>query len=168
MRNYAESDYAINKKADGIVYRFADQTVEVTVEDYLRENPGKTTADFAALKALSDEDYYETDRRDYRQTWKNTPIDKLFDEETAILSILSVEDDYIEREEHKAAYAKHKSTAAIVMNKMTVVQRRRYLMYHIDGFSLRQIAEIEGVQHSKIQNSINEAEKKIKKFLASG
>ena len=50
---------------------------------------------------------------------------------------------------------------------MTVVQRRRYLLYHVDGLSLRQIAESEGVQHSKIQNSINEAEKKIKKFLAS-
>ena len=168
MKNYTESDYAINKKADGIVYRFADQTVEVTVEDYLRENPGKTIADFAALKALSDEDYYETDRRDYRQTWKNTPIDKLFEEETAILSTPSMEDDYIEREERKSVYAKRKAAAVLALDMLTVVQRRRYLMYHVDGLSLRQIAEIEGVQHSKIQNSINEAEKKIKKFLASG
>jgi len=77
MRNYADSDYAINKNADGIVYRFADQIVEVTLEDYLEENPGKTSADFTELKALSDEDYYETDRCSYRQTWKNTSFDAL-------------------------------------------------------------------------------------------
>ena len=72
MKNYQSTDYAVNKNADGIVYRFAYQTIEVTLDDYLRENPGKTAADFAELKALSDADYYETDRSDCRQTWKNT------------------------------------------------------------------------------------------------
>jgi hypothetical protein len=33
--------------------------VEVTLEDFLRDNPDKTEEDFAALKALSDEIYYQ-------------------------------------------------------------------------------------------------------------
>ena len=41
MKNYRDSDYAANKYASGIVYRFANKTVTVTVEDYLKENPGK-------------------------------------------------------------------------------------------------------------------------------
>ena len=167
MRNFTESDYAINKKADGIVYRFADQTVVVTLEDYLHENPGKTTADFAALKTLSDEDYYETDRRDYRQTWKNTPLDKLFEEETAILSISSMEDDYIEREEQKDLSAKQKSLAVNAMNTLTDAQRRRYLLYHVHGMTYREIGKAENANHKSVEESILAAEKKIHKFLSN-
>jgi hypothetical protein len=125
MKNFKDSDYAVNKNAKGIVYRFADQTVEVTLEDYLRENPGKTAADFAALKALSDEDYYATDRSDYRQTWKNTSFDTLDEDETALFSAPSVEEELIERGEREAAYAKRKSTVARALDTLTEVQRRR-------------------------------------------
>ena len=168
MKNFTKTDYAINRKADGIVYRFANQTVIVTLEDYLRENPSNTAADFAALKALSDSDYYETDRRDYRQTWKNTPLDTLFEEETAILATPSMEDDFIEHEEQRALSVKQKDLAAKALDKLTDVQRRRYLMYHVDGLTMREIAEREGVIHSKIQNSLASAQKKIKKVLAGG
>ena len=168
MKNFTKTDYASNRNSEGIVYRFANQTVVVTLDDYLRENPDKTAADFVALKALSDEDYYETDRRDYRQTWKNTPLDKLFEEETAILATSSLEDDFIECEEQKALSAKQKAIASNALDKLTDVQRRRYLMYHVDGLSMRQIAEREGVIHSKIQNSLESAQKKIQKILAEG
>lgn len=59
MKNYHKSDYALNKYRKGIVYKFADGIVEVKLEDYLRENPDKTEADFQALKRLSDEWYLE-------------------------------------------------------------------------------------------------------------
>ncbi|WP_333783126.1 hypothetical protein [Lutispora saccharofermentans] len=59
MKNYKDSDYALNKFSEGIVYKFADRIVEVTLEDYLTENPGKTAEDFLELKALSDEIYHE-------------------------------------------------------------------------------------------------------------
>ena len=76
MKNYQDSDYALNKKnMQAIVYRFADGSVmEITLADYLAENPGKTEADFIALKALSDADYHERDKEEYRQTWKNASI----------------------------------------------------------------------------------------------
>ena len=47
LKNYTDSDYAINKYSEGIVYKFADGIVEVTLADYLRDNPGKTEEDFA-------------------------------------------------------------------------------------------------------------------------
>ena len=39
MKNYKDSDYARNKFSEGIVYRFADRIVEITLKDYLAENP---------------------------------------------------------------------------------------------------------------------------------
>ncbi len=59
MKNYKDSDYALNKFSEGIVYRFADRIVEITLEDYLAESPGKTAEDFLELKALSDEIYHQ-------------------------------------------------------------------------------------------------------------
>ena len=53
MNNYRKSDYAVNKFSEGIVYRFNSETIEVTLEDYLKENPGKTEQDFQKLKAIS-------------------------------------------------------------------------------------------------------------------
>ena len=166
MKNYHNSDYAANKNAKGIVYRFADQTLEVTLTDYLRENPNKTAADFATLKALSDEDYYETDRSSYRQTWKNTSFEVLKEDEMTMLVAPSAEDEIIGLREQAEAYAKQQSIAALVLDKLTDVQRRRYLMYHVQGLSTWHIAELEGVNQSKIANSLSLAEKKIKKILA--
>ena len=168
MKNYAQNDYSLNKNAKGIVYRFADQTVEITLEDYLRENPDKTQTDFAEFKALSDSDYYDTDRADYRQTWKNTSLDTLDEDEMLAFSVPSVEEEVIDQREQAEAYAKMQTTAVLALDKLTDVQRRRYLMYHADGLTMRQIADKEGVIHSKIQKSLDAAEKKIRKFLADG
>ena len=74
MRNYRKSDYAINKYSPNIVYRFHDEIIEVSLEDYLKENPDKTEQDFAELKALSDEIYYEQDRTESAQTRKDVSI----------------------------------------------------------------------------------------------
>jgi DNA-directed RNA polymerase specialized sigma24 family protein len=167
MKNYAQSDYALNKNAGGIVYAFADQTVEVTLEDYLLENPGKTAADFAELKALSDADYYETDRSDYRQTWKNMSFDRLTEEELDALCTPSAEQSVIEQGAEEAVYTGMRSSAFQALAKLTEVQRRRYLMYHAHGMTEREIAEKEGAFRNAVHQSLKEAEKKIKKFLSA-
>ena len=51
VQNYRKSDYAINKNSPNIVYRFHNEIIEITLEDYLKENPDKTEHDFAELKA---------------------------------------------------------------------------------------------------------------------
>jgi len=168
MKNYAQSDYALNKNAKGIIYHFADKIVEVTLADYLRENPDKTAADFEELKALSDADYYEADRSGYRQTWKNTSLDTLYEDETAIFSVPSAEDEVIRQREQAEAYAKRQSTATFALEKLTEVQRRRYLLHHAHGKTVREIADIEGVFFTSVHESIQAAERKIKKVLSEG
>ena len=77
MQNYRKSDYAINKNSPNIVYRFHNEIIEITLEDFLKENPDKTEHDFAELKALSDQIYYEQDRAESAQTRKDVSIHAL-------------------------------------------------------------------------------------------
>ena len=166
MKNYTDSDYAVNKNAEGIVYRFADQTVEVTLADYLRENPDKTEADFAQLKALSDSDYYEQDRNNLRQTRRNVQLSGL--DETELCSTPSPEIEVVERDGKATKQRKRQELAMQALGKLTDVQRQRYLMYHAKGMTVREIAKVDGAHFTTIHESLQAAEKKIKKFLANG
>lgn len=168
MKNYRDSDYALNKHSKGIVYRFADKIVEVTLAGYLAENPDKTEADFRMLKELSDSIYLDQVQDENAQTKKNSPFDEL--DETMLCCSPSPEDaitDRIEAQEEAERHRKCLEKMNLALDKLTDVQRRRYLLYHARGLTLRQIAEMEGVVHSKIQKSVDAAEKKIKNFLGN-
>jgi len=167
MKNYMDSDYALNKKNTGaIVYRFADGSLlEVTLADYLAENPGKTEEDFQILKALSDADYRERDRDEYRQTWKNVTINGL--EETDCCAGDALEDEVIEQPEREVLEAARHELALQALDLFTEAQRRRYLLYAADGLTTREIAAREGASQRTVMDSIQWAEKKIKKFLAN-
>ena len=164
MKNYQDSDYALNKYSGGIVYRFADGIVEYTLADYLAENPDKTEADFIALKALSDTDYYERDRADYRQTWKSVSIHGM--EETEDCAGDTLEHEVIELPEREAEENSRRELAHRALDTLTEVQKRRYLLYAANGLTTREIAEKEGASQRTVMDSIQWAEKKIKKFLA--
>lgn len=91
LKNYKESDYALNKYSQGIVYKFVDGALEVTLEDYLRDNPDKTEDDFAELKALSDEIYHEQVVLEHRICRKNISIDLVPETELVIAPEFDVE-----------------------------------------------------------------------------
>ena len=166
MKNYTDNDYALNKvNKKAIVYRFADEIVEVTVEDYLRENPDKTAADFAELKALSDEDYKDRDREDYRLTYKNVSFHGLDD--TDACCVPSPEEILFDEPERKTRKERMRRQAYEAIATLTEVQRRRYIQHHVEGLSSWKIAELEGRGHKAILYSLWAAEKKIKKYLAN-
>lgn len=77
MKNYRDSDFALNKFSEGIVYKFANEVIEITMEDYLRETPGATEEDFLKWKDLSDSDYEEQSRKENAQTKKNVSLSLL-------------------------------------------------------------------------------------------
>jgi len=169
MKHYTNSDYALNKHSLGIVYKFADGIVEITLEDYLASNPAKTEADFEKLKVFSDNDYYSGDRATYRQTWK----DILYPEVDEVLkeTDISAEETFFDgldllREDCERQIKM--DFAHQILNQLTEVQRRRYIMHKIQGLTTRQIAEIEGSKQQSIMESLQAAEKKIKKVLSKG
>ena len=53
------------------------------------------------------------------------------------------------------------------LSKLTDIQRKRYLLYTIQGLSTWQIADLEGTNQKSVYESLQAAEKKIRKFLAS-
>ena len=168
MKHYTNSDYALNRYSEGIVYRFADGIVEVTLAGYLAENPGKTEADFCELKALSDGIYHKQDRAYNAQTKKNTPLDNV--DEALLCLELSAEEtlfDVLDAVEKQNQRQEQLSLASHVLDKLTDVQRKRYLLHVVDGLTTREIAAKEGVAQQVVNKSILAAKKKIKKVLAA-
>ena len=166
MKNYQNSDYALNKYSKGIVYRFADGAVEVTLEDYLADNPGKTADDFMELKMLSDEIYNEQDRAENTQTKKNISFDEL--EMGAFRYTPSPEEMFIsgiDAREEAENRQRRVNIAGEALDMLTDIQRRRYMLHFVDGLSAHEIAKIEGANHKSVLESLWAAEKKIKKFL---
>ena len=168
MNNYRNNNYALNRHSKGIVYKFADETIEIDLETYLTANTDKTAADFEALKALSDSDYYDEDRATYRQTYKDIlcpEVDEFTQEQE-----VSAEETFLKGLDLLQADANHQSKIAFalqILEQLTEVQKRRYIMHRIKGLTTRQIAEIEAVNQSKIVKSVALADKKIHKILST-
>lgn len=161
MKSYRESDYALNKYSPNIVYKFSDKTVEVTEEDYLKQNPNKTVEDFAKLKALSDENYHESDLVDTKYRRKKLSIHSL--EEGAGLGVDSFVDKlYEDEEKHKALLA---AKELLDNGKLTKVQKRRFILHYFQNLSTRKIAAMEGVSHIAVFKSITLANEKLKNIF---
>ena len=164
MKNYRDSDYALNKYSKGIVYRFADATVEVTLEDYLAENPGRTEQDFRELKALSDKLYLEQVTDENAQTYKNFSLHTAVElsDPTALTPEEHLEEREIATEEESALLA---AKAFLLSGQLTKIQRKRFILFYIKGLSTRQIAELEGISQYSVWECIQSCEKKMKKFI---
>lgn len=161
MKNYKDSDYALNKFSEGIVYRFADRIVEITLKDYLAENPEKTVEDFMGLKALSDEIYHQQVINDNRTSRLDVSINGM--EETEVFATASLDVELI----HKKDTEKAIKAARQLLDSggLTEVQRRRFLLHFFQGLSYRQIASREGVHFTSVHESIEAATAKLQKFF---
>lgn len=167
MKNYRDSDYALNKYSENIVYRFGNRIVEVTLEDYLAENPESTERDFLKWKSQSDAIWLEQVRDENAQTNKNVSFSELM--KTPLCYVQSPEDRFIDAvDARKKAENRqqHLMIAKEALDKLTDVQRKRYLLHAVEGLSTWRIAEIEGTNQKTVYESLQAAEKKIKKVLA--
>ena len=167
MQNYRKSDYAINKNSPNIVYRFHNEIIEITLEDYLEENPDKTEHDFAELKALSDQIYYEQDRAESAQTRKDDSIHGL--EETVHCATRSLDEEWEERivDIQNRKYAWKALEQLFTVGALTEVQKRRFRLHVFQGLSTRQIGRMEGTSPQAVAKSLNLAIAKLKKYFAA-
>lgn len=162
MKNYKDTDYALNKYSEGIVYQFADGIkAVVTLADYLRENPGKTETDFMELKALSDAIYHEQDVEEARYVRRAGTLECMENSERYASAPLDVE--LISR--HETDEALKAATRLLASGNLTEVQRRRFMLHFFHGLSIRQIAHEEAVHKRAVWDSLQWAEKKLKKFF---
>ncbi len=161
MKNYRKSDYAINKFSKSIVYIFADEIREISFEDFLRENPNATEVEFLRLKEISDSIYYAQDRAENAQTRKNVSIHSI--EETDLCATLSVEEEYLLSEDKRRAML----AADKLFRDITVTEKQklRFIRHCIYRMAFRQIAEIEGVHHTSVEESVNRVLKKLRRYF---
>lgn len=160
MKNYRDSDFALNKYSEGIVYKFADGAVELTQEDFLRATPGATAEDFLKWKEFSDNDYQELARKENAQTKKNVSWELL--EDTAACCSKSLEEEYIEGEDRKKDL--HIVDEFFSAVKLTEKQKQRFLLHYCHGFTFRRIAERENVHFTSVRDSIEQVTQKFREF----
>lgn len=163
MKNYRESDYALNKYSQGIIYKFADGVVEVTLEDYLRDNPEKTEADFAELKAWSDGIYHEQAVQEQRTCKRNVSLDQVSEVEFAVVPEF---DQHLIGDQNEEERALKIAYQLLHSKLLTKVQQRRFVLHYFKGLSIRQIAKLEAVHQRAVWDSLMWAEKKLKKLFA--
>jgi hypothetical protein len=168
------SDYTLNSKSKNIKYQFADGeytpgSSSYSEADFLSDNPGKTPEDYAALKKFSDDDYHARKLHDYNTTHLNWNIE--WAEQAGLCFAQSPEDILIARinaEEYARKRARQVALAKKALAALSEIQRRRYVRHFAFGVSIREIARREGKDHKTVLESINGAEKKIKKIIAEG
>ena len=152
------SIYLLNKcDPDAIVYpSVTGETFRVTREDFPSEEA------FLAFKAWSDEDFHKEDNGDVVEDKRRISIDDISESAMALPSVEVVMEQRQLRQENRRA-----TTEMIlkIKDKLTETQFRRLWMYFVDGMTIDEIGEIEGISHQNISKSIGSAMKKIKKFF---
>ena len=180
--NYnSKSDYAINKKSEDIVYLFANgeevryrkengRIYKVVNSVDVSEVPDweMSAEDFDRIKAISNEDYHETEKHDKRITRNNVSIDKLI--ETACISDRSAEDeyfDYLDELEAEQDMRTMDNAMSILDECLNEKQKRWFLLSNFNGFSAREIARKEDISHTTVSRGLAVIDKKIKKYFAN-
>jgi len=162
------SDWTRNKKSAAIIYADATGNItEITLARFLADSPENTIEQFQRLKALSDMLFHAEDKSEREQADLETPLEYV----SAEYAAPSAEDVVCNADEETCqAYIKRKTKMAAlvphVLDKLTPVQRKRYLLHFGDGLTTRRIAEIDGVSHVAVIDSLAAAQKKIEKFLS--
>ena len=69
--------------------------------------------------------------------------------------------------EPEVDFVNHAKVAALaaINQELTEVQKRYYIMYHLDGISIPKIAELEGVNRSTVSRTLTRASKKLARIL---
>ena len=150
--------YALNKKdPDAIVYPTADgKTVRITRVDFPSEE------EFLAFKAWSDENFHKEDNRDVTENRYRISLDDLSEAALAVPAI----DVGMDQKQHRAEQRRKASDMVVQLkDKLTEIQFRRLWKYEVEGMTIDEIGDQEGVDHQRVSKSILAAKKKIKKIF---
>ena len=156
MKQFHRTSYSKNKGSEDIVYRSVTGDYSISQAAFLDSDPALRAEDYAFFKRWSDENYRAEDSRDAKEARRVLPLEHI-----SALSAPAGE------EENGSDDLRSLENAQRILNAaaLTPVQKRRFLMYHYKGLTLREIAVYEDVGYSKIVKSIVQAEKKIYKIL---
>ena len=152
------SDYARNKlDGEAIVYQgVCGNLIRLTREDFATEE------EFLHWKAWSDVDYHRIEKSDHIHANHTVSFEDLPDRLSALPSIDSTLADEFDQQEQKRF---HTEKMELLKGCLSEIQFRRLWMHHVEGQTVREIAQREGVGYQRVHKSILAAEKKILKIL---
>jgi len=137
----------VEKSAIQIAYRTADRKqIHVEVSTAVKE-----------LLEQTDRQIRSQRRQDRRHIYREGYIDGLTDT-TNVHPHEDFADIVYRKDRKKQLYS--------AMQMLTGVQSRRLFQYYFNGLSLRQIGEIEGVNHKAVACSVKQAIKKLHGILS--
>lgn len=162
MKKFNRTDYAFNKYAQGIVYQSVKGYYEISMEDFIREDPEKGKKIFLSIKSFSDEWYHEQDQMQTRITRKELSLEEV--NEQTIKDNQVGQDIQIQVEEKLIKQCAWKALRDVLdQNFLTYKQKSRLKKVILDGFTIRQVAQIEGVSHVAVLKSIHIAQQELRK-----
>ena len=166
-KNYKKESYAINKYSNGIVYIGVKSIFELTLEQFLKENPNMSQSDFEYWKNISDELYKEEDLRTMEISKRSVSINEIA--ETRLMATESAEDAFFRLEDAGNPTREDIVNAQFIYDLakkvLTAIQYERFFKYYSEGKKLKEIEKIEGVNFASVSRSILLSERKIKKVL---
>ena len=149
------SHYRLNKRdQEAIVYKSVDGiTTRLTAAMF------SSREEFRIWKKWSDDDYAEIERSD-RQFYDH--IVPLGDYDGAVPSA----EEYVLRTIDRPMQKMYrKDLTALLLSYLTPSQRRRFLLYHVQGLSQKEISKMEGVHQQTISYSLLSARKTLGKSI---
>lgn len=152
------SDPARNKRdADAIVYQDAGgNTIRLTREDFSSEE------EFLLWKAWSDADYHRTEKNDHLYAHHTASIEVLIGQLPTVPSMDAELGEAYDRQEQVCI---HTEAMELLKSGLSEIQFRRLWMHHVEGRTVREIAQKEGDGYQRVHKSIQAAEKNIFKIL---
>ena len=124
-----------------------------------------TVEQFEAMKEWSDAEY-KTQVRSYVNNKRKcvARVEDLEDNPAiAVFEKFAGDEDEVSEESYRTV---ENALHILEAMKLTDVQKRRFVAKHIDGMSLREIAEKEKAHFMAVQESLQAAEKKRKKIIS--
>ena len=162
------TDWMRNADTESIVYQDAfGNRIEVTLKQFLKDDPANTVEKFHDFKAFSDCIFLEEDKDERVRSKKELPLYEWADT-FASESLEAQLVEHTERESRQQYLRRRKTLRNLLpeaMKALSEIQLRRLLLHKVEGLTTREIAKREGATQPAIVKSIHGAEKKIKKFL---
>ena len=151
------SIYALNKRdPDAIVYMDRGKPIRVTEEDLAAK------AEFPKLKAWSDENYHETEKKNHVEGNHTVSIEGIAERFLAIEGPeVRMEREFDREQAARNAIQKTDRIQEILTRK----QFKRLWRHYIEEMTEAEIAAAEKISQQAVSKSIRQAEEKIKKIF---
>ena len=162
IKNGVESEwFELTKKRHRTLLKDAPDAVIFLIDDLYPNSPDSgtyVTLDFSRFAVLA-RDFVLEENRQLKRIERNH--DKRALDEIGVKDVqsrlMTMEDRHLHKELVKRL--------ELAKRSLTPTQHRRLKLYIEDGRSLREIASVEGVHNTAIEDSIRAALKKLKKYL---